>query len=964
LIDGNGARYDLFVSLAGPDREDVRPIIRALDRAGLNLFVDERSIEVHGSITGRIRDGLANSAALLAYYSRAYPTRLACQRELTAAFLAASGSGELAKRILVVNPEDSADHIEPLELRDQRYQERPPAGRELRRWAAGFAERLRHLPGTFGSLEPLPDQRRWWPHWPVNRPLVGRYPELWRLHSALHGSDFPFVEHAGSVGLAVVYGLSGIGKTTLVEQYGIEFAAAFPGGVVQLSAAGGDQPAEDPAGRTLVTYRTQLRAVADWLGLSIRGTPADRLPIVLADHLTRRGQPCLWVIDDVPAGMTIAAVRAMVVPSPYVRTVVTTRDSRYAELGAHLELTGLGPDEALELLDGGYEAQELPEARALVEELGGHPLALRMAGGMLREARGVVSVAAYRHRIQAGTTTVVTDALVGLDHTAMSLLQLTAVVAAAPIALRLMARALARLDGFAAEQQADRLIDALRPIEQRCLAERRDGSIVVHPLVLRAVSDLDLQTAQRAMGAALIDYLAGGDPDAETAAHVRHLLDTSELPDEASIELLDWLATTDERAGEHLSAGGDRERMLDHLNRQYGPTDERTVGAAIAAANSFVSAGDYTSAFPLARRAVGAAHQPGEQSAAAQHALAKALDGLGRFPEAEPYWAAVVAALPEIDGSVDAVRVDRARALRLRGRLDEAEEMLAQVPEPGPPERYLEQAVLHLMHGRPAPAKRAAERAVAGYRELRMEHHPSALEAAGLIVDADLMVAQRAPYPFVGWRKSLEELRQIYERYEKRYGPHNPLTLAAAITYGIEVAGWGSSAAGRTVLADAEREARTRLGELHPHRLRALYGLSTAAVLAGDFRAGLDFAEQAYRGQLRVLGEQHPDTLFSLLQMGVARYLVHSDDEAIQAQRRAYEGLRKVLGWRNHEVWRAWVSLRYSNLPAPVLRGGFRVGTTAVKGYDKLRTFVGGLTGHAPRARESAPLDQEPTERN
>jgi hypothetical protein len=251
------------------------------------------------------------------------------------------------------------------------------------------------------------------------------------------------------------------------------------------------------------------------------------------------------------------------------------------------------------------------------------------------------------------------------------------------------------------------------------------------------------------------------------------------------------------------------------------------------------------------------------------------------------------------------------------------------------------------MRGRPVQAKRAAERAVAGYHEMGMQQHPAALQAAGVIVDADLQLAQRTPYPFPGgWQNALERLKQICEQYERQYGPHSPLTLAAAVTYGIEVAGWRNSKAGKALLEAAERDARTWLGEHHPHRLRALYGLSSAAVLSGNFQAGLEFAEQAYEGQQRVLGEHHPDTLFSLLQMGVARYLVHEDKAAVDAQRRAYEGLRDVLGWRNHEVWRAWISLRYSNVPAPVLRVAFRAGSAAVEGFSWIRARVRGSTHH------------------
>jgi len=203
---GSVARYDIFVSLAGPDRPTVRPIIAALQAQGLKLFVDEQSIEVHERITWRISEGLANSAAILTYYSRTYPTRWACQRELTAAFLAAKRTGTVAGRILVINPESGEDHIEPVELRDLRFQPANVPGRERERWSADVARRVRTLQGSLGSLTTIPAESHWWPAWPMGGDRIGRYPELWRLHSALHARDFGLVENTTSVAVAVVHG--------------------------------------------------------------------------------------------------------------------------------------------------------------------------------------------------------------------------------------------------------------------------------------------------------------------------------------------------------------------------------------------------------------------------------------------------------------------------------------------------------------------------------------------------------------------------------------------------------------------------------------------------------------------------------------------------------------------------------------------------------------------------------------
>jgi hypothetical protein len=93
------------------DADEVRPMAQALQRAGLHVWIDEARIEDFESIQGNIENGLAKSKALLAYYSVRYPESRACQWELSAAFLAAQQEGDVRRRVLLVNPEDSNTHI-------------------------------------------------------------------------------------------------------------------------------------------------------------------------------------------------------------------------------------------------------------------------------------------------------------------------------------------------------------------------------------------------------------------------------------------------------------------------------------------------------------------------------------------------------------------------------------------------------------------------------------------------------------------------------------------------------------------------------------------------------------------------------------------------------------------------------------------------------------------------------------
>jgi hypothetical protein len=92
------AEYDVFLSHAWADGDRPREIAQALEAAGLRVWFDAKEIADFEGITRVVQQGLAKSKALLAYYSKAYPTRRACQWELTAAFLAAQQEGDPRRR--------------------------------------------------------------------------------------------------------------------------------------------------------------------------------------------------------------------------------------------------------------------------------------------------------------------------------------------------------------------------------------------------------------------------------------------------------------------------------------------------------------------------------------------------------------------------------------------------------------------------------------------------------------------------------------------------------------------------------------------------------------------------------------------------------------------------------------------------------------------------------------------------
>jgi hypothetical protein len=139
--------YDVFLSYPHADRAEVMRICEALRARELTVWMDESDIPDYASITRSIVDGLARSRVLLAYYSPNYAQSRACQWELTAAFLAAQHEGDPRRRVLVINPEEKWEHIQPVELRDAEI----PDSDDLDR----LVSRVDEIEGTIGEIRAL-----------------------------------------------------------------------------------------------------------------------------------------------------------------------------------------------------------------------------------------------------------------------------------------------------------------------------------------------------------------------------------------------------------------------------------------------------------------------------------------------------------------------------------------------------------------------------------------------------------------------------------------------------------------------------------------------------------------------------------------------------------------------------------------------------------------------------------------
>jgi len=341
--------YDIFFSYPHKDAEEVNRILEAFRAKGLNVWIDQSEIQDYASITISIIEGVAHSKVLLAYNSLNYAHSRACQWELTAAFLSAQREGDPRQRVLIINPEENAEHIHPVELRDELFQKAPANQQGIDSLAASVSTHVSAIEGTIGEIRDLIRPRWFGKKGTGSNRFVGRLPNMWHIHSSLHSAEVPII--IGATGATVqIHGMGGVGKSLLAEEYALRYAAAFPGGVYWLRAFGNDdvKAAMGPDEREAERIR-QIRDIATVYGIPVK----DRSPEEIEAHLARElgnNDPFLWVVDDIPSDMDVESLERWLAPHPLGKTLITTRTKEYNSLGHLIPLDVLASDEAWELL--------------------------------------------------------------------------------------------------------------------------------------------------------------------------------------------------------------------------------------------------------------------------------------------------------------------------------------------------------------------------------------------------------------------------------------------------------------------------------------------------------------------------------------------------------------------------------------------------------------------------------------
>lgn len=854
-------RFDVFLCFTRADPDGaarVAEIEDALRAAGLRVFRDT-VIDEFAPITRELADAIAGSRVLLVYYSRVLATRYACQWELTAAFVAAKRHGAPANRVLAINPEPDSRHIAPMELADATFFSGPVTSRTM----PGLVERVRRKVAEAGH--PLGAWNRASGRRPPAR-IIGRYRELWSVHSGLHSVESPGMTPY-SRPVLMLRGLPGVGKTALAEQYAYLFHSAFGGGVLRLGPFGHHAPEE-----VLSQFHLTLARVAsEQLGTDVSGMDLDRLREHVAERISTAGEKVLVLIDDVPSGLPPNVLERLLLPSSEVATLITTRVGHSPWNAATVDLTGLSTDEGIRLFAEYREPADAAEREAvlrLVERCGGHPITLRANALTARHWPGPLTDASLATRPDTAPPAI-RDLLAAFGPLASRLVRLGSLLAPVPFPLGFARGVL----GVAVQRD---FADAVDELVERCAASRVDGGLQIQPLVAEVArreykpDGLHEHAAEALLGLLSEEHTEYRD---FVLQHARALAERASAAHR--IRLLRPIATAHDRQGDPLAAG--------EIHAMILTTEGATSADFATAARVEIACGLYGEAARHARRALLLA-STGDERYAARLVAAQALDFQGDYDAGDrTFWR-------EYSGRFPSRREDRliavvatAQAFRLRGLPRESITLLdAILPElhdapPGPlrdetlPSAMLEYARAQLLDGHPRRARQVAAEVVAAFHATGRERHFRSTEADLLRAEATVTLDLRDLRPDRSdGERSATELRELEGTYEKRYGSENPLTLTVAVMADRALLALGQPKQALRVLSATEQTVLRVLGGEHQLRYRIRHGMAQAHGQLREFGRQADLLEDILLPQIRLLGLTHPETLESRLDLGIA----------------------------------------------------------------------------------------------
>ncbi len=911
--------YDLFVSYHHLDGDRVKPLIQALRDLGLSVWFDEDAIDDFAPITEEISEGLAGSKAFLAWYSKDYPQSRPCQMELTAAYIAADQARGSATRILVINPEDKVDHIQPLSLRDKRFLSGDLDSTEL---AHRIATHLAKVTDCLGAILPVTATPQHGAQISGSSRFVGRLPELWDLHSRLHEGENAIISgRAGNPDQAQVSGMGGQGKSLLTEEYALRFGAAYPGGIFWLRGRGQDSnDTKRTAAEQEMIRESAFRDIAQRLEISGQGLPLPELEGQIRRKLRGKGLPFLWVVDDLASELTMEMVRAWHAPDTFGKTIITTRSRKYGTEQDRLDLDVLEPDEALQLFlshrtEGQAPVNDEEEQLAreiAISRLGRHALAVDVAGGAAQQMgyseflakldtkdNDVLELAAQLgsqlpngHKKNIAATFLQSIDL--LDEPGRDYLRLAACLATAPIPRRLVSWVFAKADDQPEEQANTRALLAADQAAKLSLAENHPGeqSQTVHLLITRTVRFHD-QAPERVkcLRRAAIEVLSGtldvvsvsdirNHADlAREVEHGRHLYKDTADDRSWSVLLALSIGHYDYIRGSYSTARALNEKTVEFCTRVLGEEHPGTLKSMSELANTLSAQGDLAGARTFEEKALEVnTRVRGEEhpdTLSAMNNLAATLRAQGDHAGARTFEEKAlevsIRVLGEEHPQTLTTMNNLGLTLKAQGDLAGARTLLKISLEasirvlgedhPDTLKSMNNLAITLSAQGDLTGARTLEEKALEVSIRVRGEEHPDTLAAMN-----NLAGTLKALGDLTGARMLQEKALEVSIRVRDE---DHPDTLTAMNNLAATLRAQGDLAEART-FEEKALEVRIRvLGEEHPDTITAMNNLGLTLKTQGDLTGARTLEEKALEISIRVRGEEHPDTLQSMDNLAV-----------------------------------------------------------------------------------------------
>jgi len=894
--------WDVFFSYRRSDLERAQPLLDALAQSRVRVWLDKADIPDFASITAGIRQGIAKSKALLAFYSKSYPLSNPCQQEIAAAWLAAQQiDGHPNRRVWIVNPDDGFGHL-PRILQDQQI---PHANANCLSLAAEIKSRVDGLDGDLGrGVRDLP---RYYGMAPVQaQRFVGRAAALWDLHGQLTANQISIISGKYGQAASQVRGLGGNGKSLLAREYAIRFGSAYPGGVFWLNAFGNDDTGKVATPEQLSAARhDQLRDFATNLHVSVEGLDPKDLEAALWQAIASRGDRCLWVVDDVASGLTPADFeRDWTARWPRASTLITTRSKDYGALGEAIDLGVLSSSEAFHLLCAHRQPtseSDVANARKITELLGYHPLAVEVAGSYL--AQGLDTFQSYQDALtdpakdavefgnelqeslptghERSISVTLLKSIRRLGPDGLDFLRLASVLAVAPIAVSFVAEVLESVagDGKSRALRGTDEVRALSLCESPTPETRTVHTLVSRTMWFQCPDDKRTELLCSVAGAVLVvrfanvGHIGEHSKIANDVPHARHFL-VHDVQGEILERLAIYLARLDQQRGDYGPARRLQEQALASLKRASGNEHPETLAAVGNLAGTLMLQGDLAAARKLQEPLLAASKKVlGEEhrgTLTVMLELSRTLFELGDLAGAAQLQEIALATSRRLFGDTDihtlnamirlgATRGEQGNLECSRSLQEHALELLRRRSGDEHPDTTM--AMINLAQtlyrlGDLAGARKLQEQALATSRRLWGDENPHTL------IMMDNLALTRYAGGEVDQARVLQE--KVLPALRRQLGDEHPQTLTAMVNFAQTLCAQRALNDARKLQEEALVRLTRLLGYSHPKTLAAMNNLALTLHAIGDLVGARRLQEKTLAESRRLLGDCHTNTLTTI----------------------------------------------------------------------------------------------------